>query len=129
VAFVPVDQSAHAFVVGGLAEPGLGEQALHIGPRRLVDEQIVALDDHEPRVGQHGDLARDGLLDRAVEAGRIDGVGCLGVQSPKQGDETPAVEGVDGTLAVAAAETVERRIGEVIAIHGQVCGEVWRRRW
>ena len=54
--------------------PGLVEQLADLRPRAGVDEQVVALGDHQRDVARDGDRGIDRLLDLAPELGRVDDV-------------------------------------------------------
>ncbi len=55
-------------------EPRLVQERAHAPPLAVVDEQVVALGDHERHVAGDRDGAGDRLLDLAPELGRVDDV-------------------------------------------------------
>ena len=109
---LPAQRVVHVHV------PAVVEQAGHRIPGRLVEQQVVALGDHELCLGQHRDRAGDRLLDLAAERGRIDRlVPRRRAQPLEQRHIAGGVEGVGRALARRTAQPRELDVGEVEAVH------------
>src|SRR6185295_6717460 len=104
---VPTHESRHPLVIVDGAEPRLVDEVADAPPRVLVAEQVVALGHDDARRRLDRDLARDRLVDVALERRREHGVVDLAAHTLEQADEAPAVERLDRALAVAQAEPVE----------------------
>src|SRR4051794_11439589 len=113
---VPGDEPLTPDVARDVAEPHLGERLADLGPRFGLVEQVVALGQDDPGGRLHGDGARNGLLDGAVEGGRVHRVLPLAGYPAQEGEVAVAVEGVDGTLALPPSQPVEFDVREVEAV-------------
>lgn len=116
-----------------LHKPKLIHQPRRAIPRLLIQTQIVALEEH--RATRRGDrnIVVDGVLDRMIEAGRVD-IARLGGYALAEGldeaQELLAVEGERGAAACGGVRGVrhlrELLPREVVAVHGEGGGD--RRR-
>ena len=112
---VPVAPAAASRVrLVALDEPRLVEQRPHGAPARLVEQQVVALGDHQPVLGAYGDRAGHRLLAGPVELRGVDRVRRSRSRSRRSSATYPAdVEGLRRALAPARARAgrARRRAG------------------
>ena len=113
VPLVAVDQPSKSLLLGRLAEPDFGNETANVRPRRLIDEQIVALGDHDASRRGNSNVASDALVHVPNQARRLHGVVRPGHKPAQQSDETLPIKHVDGALAVVNTEAIESRDGEV----------------
>ncbi len=118
------DQELHARGLVLHDVPGLVEQVAHVAPRALVDQQVVALGDHQRHVARDGDRRVDRLLDLAPELRRVHHVLGRVAQAPQQRDVARGVERVRRALARRTTQPLELGLREVEAVHADQHGLV-----
>lgn len=100
---VALDEAAAGDVKVDLDEPELVHEAGGVAPDRLVEGDVVSLEDEEAVVRLDGDVLVLGVLDGVVEARGADG----GWRRPREGlaeaaDEVQVGGGVEGESGAAA---------------------------
>ena len=86
-------------------------------PRAFARQEVVAFGDDQRHVAVHGPGRADGLLDLAVEVGRVHVLLGLVAQPTQQVHVAVGVEGVPRALAVAATPRDQRDVGQVEPVH------------
>jgi Glutathione peroxidase len=122
---VPGDQPLDATGVV-VDEPALVEERPYVLPAAVVEEQIVALGEHDRVVRLDRDRVRDRLLEVPVERRRVDRRVGLVADAAQQCDVAADVERVGCSLAIRAPQTLELALREVEPVHRH--RDVRRRR-
>src|SRR4051794_12279747 len=111
------DQPWNSYLVVQVDEPDLVQQRPHRVPGRSVQQQVVALGDHEGNVGFDDDRVGHRSTGGTVISRREDRKAILAADLVELGYVGGDVEGVRSTLAVASAEAYEVVVQHVEAVH------------
>ena len=108
---VTVDEPPDTHVVGDVEVRDRIEQVDQFGPRWLVEQEVVALDDHDGIVRLHENLVGHRLVDGSVERRAVDDMGGR-AQPAHEFDEGVGIEGLGCALDSPAARRRRARRSE-----------------
>ena len=116
---MPPEQALAHHLARHVDEDGEVEQRTNAIPGRLGQQQVIAFDHEEPRIGA-GD---EGVLDDILDLARIARPGHIGSRRPERPEkahERRAIEGMRHALVGDRAQRLELGMAAMKAVHGYI---------
>src|SRR5207302_10244653 len=119
-----LDQATAEEVTRRVDVPDLVEQPTQLAPPGLIQQQVIPLRDHQPRLGIDRNRVRDRRFGNAIDVGPVDG-GCRLFSKPPQGcDERLRVESLRRPLDRTEPKAIESLVRKVKAVERRDYGDI-----